>query len=120
MAGAPVRAMLETFHDGELPPVDSFADDSAEQVMITAIKTGEDADGDQPTLVVRAVETTGRPARARLRLPLTGQILETDFGPHQIRTFRIGADRQVVETDLIEWPLADGPVAEITVHPDEA
>ncbi|SEE12725.1 alpha-mannosidase [Ruania alba] len=115
---APVRAMLESFHDGELAPVGSFAADGGEQVMITAIKITEAArGGGAPDLIVRAVETTGRPARARLELPLTGQVLETDFGAHQIRTFRITADGAVTETDLIEWPLADGPVAEISTQP---
>lgn len=120
-ATAPVRAMLESSHDGDGSPIGSFADDGGEQVMITAVKVAEDAAADgRPQLIVRAVETSGRPARARLRLPVTGQVLETDFGPHQIRTFLVDADGAVTETDLIEWPLPEGPVAEVSVHPIES
>ena len=53
------------------------------------------------------METTGRPARARIALGLLGRVLEEDFGPHQIRTFRVPADpaAPVQEVDLVEWPL---------------
>ena len=58
-------------------------------------------------VIVRALETTGRPARARLELGLLGRVLEEDFGPHQLRTFRVPADpaAPVEEVDLVEWPL---------------
>src|SRR3712207_9375305 len=100
--------MLESFHDGVLPPEHSFASDGGGAVMVTALKGSEDdAGGASPgdvDLVVRAVETTGRPGRARIALPLLGRVIEADFGPSQIRTFRVprgGGD--VVEVDLIEW-----------------
>ncbi len=102
--GSPVRAQLESFHDGTLPPRHSFASDGAGAVQVTAVKGTEDDGSD---LIVRAVETTGSPAHAVLDLPIVGRSLELDFGPNQLRTFRVPADpgAEVVEVDLIEWPL---------------
>ncbi|MGC1213738.1 MAG: glycoside hydrolase family 38 C-terminal domain-containing protein [Micromonospora sp.] len=107
--GSPVRAMLESFHRGPLPPQQSYLSDGGGQVMVTAVKGGEDGTG-TPDLVLRAVESTGRPGRVRIELPIVGRVIEAEFGPSQIRTFRIPADGGAVrEVDLIEWDLADGP-----------
>lgn len=107
LLGRPVRAMLESSHPGALPRAASFVDDGGGPVMVTAVKPAEDEpDGD---VVVRAVETTGRPARARIAVPVVGRVLVADFGPHQLRTFRIpvGPTAAVVEVDLVERPLAE-------------
>jgi alpha-mannosidase len=109
---APVRAMLESSHGGILPAVHSFASDGAGSVMITAIKGSEDAvqspGSGGADLIVRAVETRGERSRARLELGVLDRVLEEDFGPHQIRTFRVPRDPNapVVEVDLIERPVA--------------
>jgi alpha-mannosidase len=107
--GSPVRAMLESFHRGPLPPRQGYLADGRGQVMVTAVKGGEDGTG-TPDLIVRAVETTGRPARARIELPVLGRVITADFGPSQIRTFRVPVDGgEVREVDLVEWDLPDGP-----------
>jgi alpha-mannosidase len=107
--GSPVRAMLESFHRGPLPPQQSYLSDGGGQVMVTAVKGSEDGAG-TADLVVRAVESTGRPGRARIELPILGRMIVADFGPSQIRTFRVPADGgEIREVDLIEWDLADGP-----------
>jgi alpha-mannosidase len=104
--GAPVRAMLESFHHGSLPDRQSYLSDGGGPVVVTAVKGGEDG----PDLVVRAVETTGRPGRARIEVPMLGRVIAADFGPFQIRTFRVPVDGgEVHEVDLVEWELADGP-----------
>lgn len=113
--GSPVRAMQESFHDGVRPASDSFLSDggdSGSTVLVTAVKQHEDSDA----LVVRAAETTGRSGRATIHVPLAGIRIETDFGPNQIRTFRIPrADpTTVVETNLIEDDLEE-PGAPISV-----
>ncbi|MGN9842325.1 hypothetical protein ACTMTI_29805 [Nonomuraea sp. H19] len=110
---SPVRAMLESFHRGTLPAACGYLDDGGGQVMVTAVKRHEDAPRD---LVVRAVETTGRAAVATLDLPLAGIRLTADFGPSQIRTFRIPLDDplSVVETDLVELGTRKGA---FTVEP---
>jgi alpha-mannosidase len=107
--GSRPRAMLESFHAGALPAQDSFAGDGGGQVMITAIKGSEDCPGggSDADLIVRAVETTGRPARAKLEIAIAGRTVDADFGPSQIRTWRVPRDQAspVVEVDLVEWPL---------------
>jgi alpha-mannosidase len=113
LLAAPVRAMLESFHGGLLPASTSFASDGAGGVMITALKGSEDGvpgRGDAD-LIVRAVETRGERTTARLDLPLAGRVLEYEFAPYQLRTFRVPVDpaAPVVEVDLVEWPLAAGP-----------
>ena len=107
---APVRAMQESSHAGPLPRAASFVDDGADAVMITAIKGSEDPSEDDALgaeLIVRAVETRGTRARARIALPVVGRVLEADFDPYQIRTFRVPADPAlpVIPVDLLERDL---------------
>ncbi|WP_308493042.1 alpha-mannosidase [Microbacterium terrisoli] len=108
--GQPVRAQLESFHDGDLPARHSFAADGGGSVMITALKGAEDPTADGSTdLIVRAVETAGVPAAASFALPLAGRVLEAEFGPFQVRTFRIPRDPEdkIVEVDLLEWAVGE-------------
>ncbi|WP_369200403.1 alpha-mannosidase [Streptomyces sp. PU-14G] len=98
----PALSLLETFHDGPLAQRAAYADDGAGSVLVTVVKADEDATGD---LIVRAYESTGQAARARIELPLAeGRAIEADFGPCEIKTFRVPRDRDrpVVETDLLE------------------
>ncbi|MFE1665069.1 alpha-mannosidase [Microbacterium sp. P02] len=104
----PVRAQLESFHEGDLPPRHSFADDGGEAVMVTALKGSEDdAPDGGADVIVRAVETRGAAASVSIDLPLVGRTLDADFGPYQLRTFRVPRDQtaEIVEVDLLEWPL---------------
>jgi alpha-mannosidase len=109
LLGSPVRAMLESFHAGSKPGTHSFASDGGGAVLVTALKGSEDpADGPGGAdLVVRAVETRGEHATARIELPLVGRALEAEFGPFQLRTFRVPADPNapVSEVDLVERQL---------------
>ncbi len=106
LLGSPVRAMLESFHTGPLPPETSFASDGGGAVLVTALKGSEDPAAAPGTadLVVRAVETRGEAAEARLELPLVGRVIEASFRPYQLRTFRVpvDADADVREIDLVE------------------
>jgi alpha-mannosidase len=85
-------------------------------VMITAVKGWEAPGAD---VIVRAVETLGRPASARLELPVLGRAIEAEFGPSQIRTFRVPADGgPVVEVDLLERDQEPSrPFAAVPVEP---
>ncbi|GHH75939.1 alpha-mannosidase [Streptomyces sulfonofaciens] len=98
----PAFALLETFHTGPLAQRAAFADDGGSSVLVTVLKGDEDGTGD---VVVRAYESAGRPAHARIALPLLGdRVIEDDFGPCQIRTYRVPRDpqRPVTATDLLE------------------
>lgn len=103
------RAMLESSHDGQLPLAHSFVDDGGGAVMVTAVKGSEDPSDESGTggadLIVRAVETRGLATRASIALPLLGRTLEADWGPYQLRTFRVPRDGEPVEVDLLELPL---------------
>jgi alpha-mannosidase len=115
--GSSVRAMLESFHGGSLPRRHSYLSDGGGQVLVTAVKGGQDGGG-RPDLVVRAVETLGRPGQARIELPMVGRAIAADFGASQIRTFRVPLDGGAIrEVDLIEWDLADGPHGEFEDSP---
>ena len=77
--------------------------------MVTAIKGSEDATESRggADLIVRAVETTGGAASVSIELPIVGRTLDLEFGPSQIRTFRVPLDpaEPTVEVDLVEWPI---------------
>jgi alpha-mannosidase len=88
----PPYALIETYHDGPLPQRRSFGDDGGGDVVVTVVKRAEDGDG----YTVRAVETAGRFADARLEI--LGTTIEASFGPNEIKTFVNGK-----ETDLLEW-----------------
>jgi len=112
LLGQPVRAQLESFHEGSLPGRLSFADDGGEAVLVTAIKGTEDAGHDGSTdVIVRAVETRGAAAHAEVRLPFVERTLSAEFGPFQVRTFRVPLDPEgeITEVDLLEWAI-DEPV----------
>ena len=88
----PPFALIETYHDGPLPQRNSFADDGGGDVVVTVVKRAEDSDA----WVVRAVETGGRAAGARIEI--LGTAIDAQFGPNEIKTF-VGEK----ETDLLEW-----------------
>ncbi len=98
----PPTVLIESHHDGDLPLVASYGTVEPSSVVVGALKVAEDG-GD---LVVRVAETEGRAVDAVAELPAWDRRLETRLGPWQIRTFRIPAEGEPVETDLLERPLA--------------
>jgi alpha-mannosidase len=96
--------LLESFHDGPLAQTGSYLAVEPEHVVAGALKLAEDGDD----LVVRVVETAGRAAPARIRLPAWDRTVAFDIRPFEIRTFRIPRDPSgdVVEADLLERPAA--------------
>jgi alpha-mannosidase len=112
--GLSPRAQLESFHDGPLPPLDSFLSVSQTggngRVQVTAFKGAEDGVGDSDgDAVVRAVEVFGERGQAVISIPFLGRGLRADFGPQQVRTFRVPVDpaQPITEVDLVEWPIAE-------------
>jgi alpha-mannosidase len=108
--GQRVRAMLESFHEGDLGSQGSFADDGHEAVLVTALKGSEDAATGEKggaDLIVRAVNTSPLPATASIALPLLGRTLDAEFGPYQVRTFRVPRTGDPVEVDLLELPVGE-------------
>jgi alpha-mannosidase len=116
--GSAPRAMLESFHDGVLPPTGSFAEvittEGDGQVVATAIKGAEDPGPDGGTeLIVRLSETSGRTATATVRLPIVGRDFDCELAPYRLRTFRVPADpdRPITEVNLVEHEVNPVPRA---------
>ncbi len=94
-------ALLATFHpEGNLPQADSFISVEPSSVVVTALKQAEVG----KDLVLRAWETAGSPAQARLELPHFGRAITAEFGPFEIKTFLLPCDASVPirELSLIE------------------
>ena len=90
--------VLETAHDGPMPPSASFVRCSAPGVVVAVVKRAEDGDG----LVVRAHEAHGAATDGRIELPRWGIGWDTSFGAGELKTWRIESDGSVRETDLLE------------------
>jgi alpha-mannosidase len=93
--------LVESFHDGPLPGSASFLSVEPPSLVLGAVKHAEDGDD----LVLRVVETEGRPADARVVLPGRARELAFPIGPFEIRTFRVPSDPGAgppSETDLLE------------------
>ena len=87
----PPFALIETYHAGPLPQRASYADDGGGDVVVTAVKAAEDGGA----WVVRAYESAGRAAHARL--DVLGRTIEADFGAHEIKTFVDGRETNLLE-----------------------
>jgi alpha-mannosidase len=94
--------LLGTFHpDGSRPQRASFLAVDEENIVVSAVKKAEDGD----ELIIRAYESHGQAGPATIRLPEWKRTIESHFGRHEIKTFRVprAAGQPVVETNLLEW-----------------
>jgi alpha-mannosidase len=90
----------ESYHQGDLPPVQSFVQIDEPNILLTAYKHCEDGSGD---LIVRAYETQGKACtHVSIALPQAGAAFWSDFGKHEIKTFRIGSDGVAQEVNFLE------------------
>jgi alpha-mannosidase len=101
-------ALIGTYRPhGALPLSDAFLEVDCDNVVVTVLKEAEEGEA----LILRAYETTGAQTHATLRLPRWGAEIEADFGPAEIKTFRIpiatGASRvdaaEIREVGILEW-----------------
>ena len=97
----PPEALFATCHDGPLRQRESFVQVEGGSVVATVLKLAEDGDA----LVLRLFETSKNAAKARISLRRLERAFEADFGPCEIKTFRIplDANEPVTETNLLEW-----------------
>ena len=98
----PHYALLETQHEGPLPQEASFVVGGEGSVVVSVLKAAEDGDG---ALIVRAYESGGTPASARIELQLLDRTIEAEFAANEIKTFRVPRDsaEPVAEVNLLEW-----------------
>ena len=89
----------ESFHKGTEPQCKSLMSVSADNVVMTACKFCEDGSGDT---VLRFYETSGRETRAHIVCDMLDAAFTADFGPFEVKTFRIDAEGRVTETNFLE------------------
>jgi alpha-mannosidase len=102
----PLTAVVTTAHPGALPPSHSFASVSPENVVLTAVKKAEDANG----LIFRVYEWAGKETTAEFHVPpgatsatvtnlmetpegapltVTGDVVKAPIHPYEILTIRV-------------------------------
>jgi len=102
----PLTAVVTTAHPGTLPASHSFASVSPENVVLTAVKKAEDANG----LIFRVYEWAGKETTAEFHLPpgatsatvtnlmetpegdplaVTGDVVKAPIHPYEILTIRV-------------------------------
>jgi alpha-mannosidase len=84
----PPIALVETYHAGTLPQADSYISVGQENVIVSAVKQAEDGDD----LVIRCYEAHKITTHATIALPRWGRQIEANFGPCEIKTFRVPRD----------------------------
>ena len=87
-----LHAVHDTFHDGPLPEWTRCAVVPCDNLVLTALKRGEDG-GD----VLRFAKLNGAPARGTLKLFGKESAFETQ--PHEVHTYLDGKP-----VSLVEWP----------------
>ena len=93
--------LVTTLHDGPLPMSDSFLSVDQDNLVVSVIKLAEDNDD----LIIRCYETARVATTGTISLPKFNRTIEAEFGPCEIKTFRVPRDpaMPVVETNLLEW-----------------
>lgn len=93
--------LLATYRpEAPLPQRASYLSVDQPNVLVSVLKRAEDGDG----LILRAYETDQIGTRTTIRLEPWERIVEAEFAPCEIKTFRIpeNHDEPVVETSMIE------------------
>lgn len=94
----PPQAVYQGTHGGRLARSASFIEVDAPNVVVAAVKRPEEGRG----LIIRLVETCGRPARATVDLRFAGKKWTGALRPCEIKTLRLEASGRIRETDLLE------------------
>ncbi|GHU18109.1 hypothetical protein FACS1894163_09770 [Spirochaetia bacterium] len=96
----PPEYVIESNHDGKLPPEQSYCRVSQDSsVIISTIKRAENDEG----WVVRAVEAGGQKESANIDFTWLKLSKDFQFGPFEIKTIYISdKDKSIRETNLLE------------------
>ena len=94
-------ALVTTLHTGPLPHTASFMSVDQDNIIVSVLKKAEDSED----IILRAYETAGITTGVTIAMPQFNRSIEADFGPCEIKTFRIPADASmpILETNLLEW-----------------
>jgi len=93
---ASFETVAEGYHNGSLPPAQSFIATSLPHVTATAIKQAEDGEG----TVVRLVETGG--LGGECEISFFDMKTSVSFRPHEIKTVCFESSGNIYQTDLLE------------------
>ena len=88
-----LRAVMDSFHNGSLPERRSCFKCDGKNIIVTAVKQGEDGTGD----VLRFCEMNG--GQEEVTITLFDETIKTMVQHNEIRTFRSDG----TEVNLIEW-----------------
>ena len=95
----PLIPIMETHHDGVLPPTFTGICISASNVLAEVIKTAEYSDG----TILRLYETDGQDTEAAIDIPVLNCHFRASLKRQEIKTFYIPCEGGMpVETDLLE------------------
>lgn len=97
----PIALFVTAHSEGRLPQVASFIEVQPSNIVVSVLKQAEDSDD----LIIRAYETTKTSTHAVIKLPKWKHVIEANFLPCEIKTFRVPRDpkQPIVETNLLEW-----------------
>ena len=84
----PAWLQAATFHPGKLPMRGSFLAVEPENIVVSAFKQAEDAQG----WIVRAYESAGRVTAGRVELPMLERSIEAEWGAFEVKTFYLSLD----------------------------
>jgi len=94
-----IPVIYQGIHPGSRPASDSFLEVDAKDVVVSAIKQAEDG----TDTIVRAYETAGVAARARIEMRFAHTAWTGEFKPFEIKTLRVNAKTgKVAEVNVLE------------------
>jgi alpha-mannosidase len=93
--------VIETFHQGSQPQVQSFAQVDSREIILSVIKEAEDKDG----IVIRAYETMKHQVNATIQLPFMNRSVSLQFKPCEIKTIKVPYDPEadITEVNMLEF-----------------
>ena len=95
----PSTIVYQGIHGGAMPKSDSYMEVDAPNIIISSLKHSEDGDD----LIIRCVETLGRPATATVDLRIFNQKWTGSFRPCEIKTLRVNRNsKEIKEVTLLE------------------
>lgn len=93
--------VIETFHQGSQPQVQSFVQVDRREIVISAMKEAEDKDG----IILRAFETMKRSVEATIEIPFMERTATLQFKPCEIKTIKVPYDKnaEITEVNMLEF-----------------
>jgi len=96
---SPPTVVYQGIHPGSMPKADSWLAMDAANIIVSSIKLSEEGDD----LIVRCIETHGKPTTATLDFRLFNRQWTGNFKPCEIKTLRIDRNsKEIKEVNILE------------------